>query len=493
MRLLTLIFLFFNQSIYGSFEMNENMRQSYFHIINLEFEKANMFIENEKLKNPKNGFITLHENYIDFLTIFITEDQNYFKSHEKYKNERLHLIEENDKKSPYYLYAKAEIILQWAFSRLKFEQYPTAIYELIKAYKLLEKNQVLFPDFTLNNKGLGLIHALLGAVPKDFHWLLDLAGFEGSLTLGVSELETVLNDTLFFMYEDEVLFFISFLQLKLGHDNLMSQNYLDKIGDRYQNNLLLSFAAARLAHSLGQNDYCLKILNERPKNSDVLKFYYLDYLEGMCYLYMLDLAKATQKIQYFLENFAGQNFIKSAYHKLALISFLEKNIIQQQIYFDRVLSYGKNLVEADKIALKQVKSNVGNHTILLRTGLLYDGGYYSLALSEIKKIKENRLDIFSTIHQIEYWYRMAQIKYKLNQDKEVAIKYYKKVLQLKRDKIFSNYYVPMSALQIALIYENKKNFHNAKLYFNKCLLMSDFDYERAIHQKAKLGLARISN
>ena len=95
----------------------------------------------------------------------------------------------------------------------------------------------------------------------------------------------------------------------------------------------------------------------------------------------------------------------------------------------------KNLVEADKIALKQVKSNVGKITILLRTGLLYDGGYYSLALLEIKKIKENQLDVFSRIQQIEYWYRMAQIKYKLNQDKEVAIKYYKKVLQL-REKIF---------------------------------------------------------
>ena len=79
MRLLTLIFLFFNQSIYGSFEMNENMRQSYSHIIKLEFEKANMFIEIEKLKTLKMDLLLYTKNYIDFLTIFITEDKKLFQ------------------------------------------------------------------------------------------------------------------------------------------------------------------------------------------------------------------------------------------------------------------------------------------------------------------------------------------------------------------------------------------------------------------------------
>ena len=33
----------------------------------------------------------------------------------------------------------------------------------------------------------------------------------------------------------------------------------------------------------------------------------------------------------------------------------------------------------------------------------------------------------------------------------------------------------------------------AAIYFEKCLSMSDFDYERGIHQKAKSGLVRISD
>jgi hypothetical protein len=74
---------------------------------------------------------------------------------------------------------KQRLVCNGLFSRLKFEQYPTAAYELVKAYKLLEENQKKFPDFTLNKKGLGLIHALLGAVPKEFNWILNLGGLKG--------------------------------------------------------------------------------------------------------------------------------------------------------------------------------------------------------------------------------------------------------------------------------------------------------------------------
>ena len=49
----------------------------------------------------------------------------------------------------------------------------------------------------------------------------------------------------------------------------------------------------------------------------------------------------------------------------------------------------------------------------------------------------------------------------------------------------------MSALQIALIYEQADDFKNAEIFFKKCLSMSGFDYERGIHQKAKAGLERI--
>ena len=489
MRKLTLVFLFFTQLAFASFEMNENMQQSYSHIINLEFEEATLILSSEQSQNPKNGFIILHKNYIDFLTILITEDLNYFESHEDLKDERLRLLDDNDKNSPYYLYSKAEVTLQWAFSRLKFEQYPTAAYELLKAYKLLKKNQESFPDFTLNNKGLGLIHALLGAVPKEFNWILDLAGFKGSFSLGIIELDIVLNDDRFVMYEDEILFLLSLLQINLGHNNVVCQKYLDRIGDGYQDNLFLNFAAARLSHNLGKNNYCLTVLKNRPDNSGSVKFYYLDYLQGMSYLYMLDLEKAHERFQYFLANFRGENYIKSANHKLAWIAFLQNDTVNTRTYFERVISDGNALIDEDKVALKDAKNNYITHPILLNTRLLYDGGYYSLALLELNQIEQVDHYFSLQINQAEYWYRLARIESKLGNDEKIIIERYKKVLEKAENN--SSYYAPMSALQIALIYESQDNIQQARSYFNKCLSMSGFNYERGIHQKAIAGLERL--
>ncbi|MEC9209299.1 MAG: hypothetical protein VX762_02610 [Bacteroidota bacterium] len=498
MRKLTLVFLFFSQLTFASFDMNKNMQKSYSYIINLEFEKANVLLAKEQSQNPKNGFILLHKNYIDFLTIFISEDFNYFESHEHFKDVRIGLLDDNDKESPYYLYSKAEVNLQWAFARLKFEQYPTAAYELVKAYKLLEKNQEIFPDFTLNNKGLGLIHTLLGVVPKEFHWILNFAGLKGSVALGLSELDAVLNDNSFVMYEDEVLFLLSFLQINLGNNDALCQKYLDRIGDGYEDNLLLNFSAARLAHNLGKNDYCLRVLNNKPNNSGIIKFYYLDYLQGLSYLYMLDYKNAEQKFEYFLANFRGVNYIKSANHKLAWIAFLQNNRKKQFTYLQRVISNGSTSIDEDKVALKDAQRNHIAQPVLLKARLLYDGGYYSLALLELNQIEGSGVQGYqgeqyfsSETNEIEYWYRLARVESKLNNSEKVIIAHYKKALE--KGENSSSYYAPMSALQIGLLYEKKNDSKQGTFYFNKCLSMSGFDYERGIHQKAKAGLDRISN
>ena len=207
MKKLTLLFLLlFSKFTFASFDMNENMQSSYTHIIALEFDAAKNNIAIEKATNPDNGFIHLHQNYIDFLTVIIGEDFVFFKNVEKQKAERIAILKENDKDSPYYLYSQAELHLQWAFSRLKFEDYISAAFEFVKAYYLLEKNEELYPNFTLNRKGLGLLHSLLGVVPDKYHWILNLSGLQGNVDLGFSELNMVLEDLEFKMYKTEVLF-----------------------------------------------------------------------------------------------------------------------------------------------------------------------------------------------------------------------------------------------------------------------------------------------
>ena len=480
-----IVLLLISSSTFASFDMNENMQNSYKDIMDLEFDAAKKHIAFEKKVNPDNGFIILHENYIDFLTILIGEDIQYFEDSEKLKSNRIDLLESNDKNSPYYLYSLAEVHLQWAFSRLKFEQYSTAAYEFIKAYNLLEENQKKFPDFTLNKKGLGLIHALLGAVPEQFHWILDLAGLQGGASLGLSEMDEVLNANTFKMYENEVLFLLSFLQINLNNNSELCQKYLNKIGEGYKENILLNFTAARLSHNLGQNDFCLKVLENRPSSESTFPFYYLDYLQGMSYMYKLDYDNAKQKFEYFINNFKEKNYIKSTYHKLAWITYLRGT---EDNYFNSVINEGNASIDEDKVALRDAERNYITHNRLLRARLLYDGGYYEDALLEISSFKVVGKN---SMYFDEYWYRSGRIKLELDYDDSEVINNFEKSYNI--GKSTANYYAPMSALQIGLIYETQNDFSKAESYFKRCLSMSGFDYERGIHQKAKAGISRISD
>ena len=212
-----LVFLLFILSclfVSASFQMNENMQNAYLSIIDLQFEKGQSFIDLEKKQNPKNGLIFLNENYKDFLALIIGEDRQLFDEIAANKNRRLYAIEKCDKTSPYYLYVKAEINLQWAFARLKFQEYFLAAYEIQKAYFLLKENKEKYPDFHLNKKGMGLLHCLIGSIPENYRWIVNSIGINGGIKQGLAELEELLllteQDERYKFYNTELLFLISF-------------------------------------------------------------------------------------------------------------------------------------------------------------------------------------------------------------------------------------------------------------------------------------------
>ena len=274
----------------------------------------------------------------------------------------------------------------------------------------------------------------------------------------------------------------------MTNDEIAYKQLLDEIGSEYSDNYLLNFAAARLLHALGENDLCIKVLENRPAAEGKFPFHYLDYLQGMSYLYTLNYDKSEMLFNRFLNDFKGNNYIKSAYHKLAWISFLQEKSDAKTGYLEKIKSEGKAFIDEDKVALKEAEKNHINSPRLLRARLLYDGGYYQKAHLELTS--ENEWSDYAEFFD-EYYYRLARIESKLKYlDAQVIIQYQKAISLGKKS---TNYYAPMSALQLGLIYEKQNKFKQAKIYFEKCLSLSDFDYERGIHQKAKVGLVRVTN
>ena len=467
------------------------MQKAYSHIINLEFDLGREYIEKEKKSNPENGLILLNENYIDFLTITIGEDKIYFEKWEYLKSERLQKLSKNDESSPYYLYSQAEINLQWAFSRLKFEEYFTAALELKSAYSLLKKNEQKFPEFDLNKKGLGVLYSLIGSIPDDCKWVVSLIGMEGGVNMGLSELDYLIEksktDSNLEIYNTELLFLSTTLHLQLTENKIKFQSLLDEIDEDYKSNLLLTFSAARLSQKLGTNKNTILILENKPKSDSYFQFSYLEYLMGMSKLYELD-KTAEEYFVKFLDETNGDNYIKSAYQKLAWISFfLGEN--KHENYYKKVISEGAVFLETDKQALKEAKMGVHPHPSLLKSRLLFDGGYYQKA--EEILIEINPSSFRNTINVIEYWYRLGRVSQSLERDDKTIISLFNESYNIGKNSTL--YYGAMSALQIAYVYLNAGNTIKAKEYFEKCLSMSDFDYEDGIKIKAKSALNNIDN
>jgi len=98
-------------------------------IFQLRLREAGRAIDEIKHSDPDNYVVYFLENYIDFFTLFIGENAADLKRLRNNKDVRLNKINKTDISSPYYLYCRAEINLQWALARLKFEEYTRAFFE----------------------------------------------------------------------------------------------------------------------------------------------------------------------------------------------------------------------------------------------------------------------------------------------------------------------------------------------------------------------------
>jgi hypothetical protein len=490
--ILLIVFIFSVKFCFADFDMNSNMRQAYSDIMTLDFDLAQKILTQEKVSNNQNGIIFLNENYIDFLTILIGEDVNYYNQSKSNKNKRLNALKKLNSNSPYYLYSQAEIYIQWAFARVKFKEYLLASYELQKAYKLLKRNKQLYPDFMLNKKSLGLLHVLIGSIPETYDWILNIVGVEGGVNKGFSELYDVLtyseNTDEYKIYNSEVLFLLSFLEMNMKNDKESCRLLLDKIKNCCLNNNLLVFCAARLSNKIGDNDNTIKILENRNFSKTQYHFYYLDYLYAMSKLYSLEYNDAKNYFLRFITLFKGTNYIKSAYHKLSLISLLQNDFDTIAHYQELVLVNGELLIDEDKQAENDVLKSKPINLQLLKSRLLFDGGYYKFALENLNNI------IFEDIEGnqdfcLEYYYRLARVSQKLEDDNVVEL--FSKVLNIKDES--SLYYHPMSALQIGVEYEKRGEQDRAVIFYKKTLSYSGFNYENGIKKSAKSAIDRILN
>ena len=471
------------------YEYSEDHKQAYEMILSLRLEEGVELINKIKREQPNDILIHHIENYVDFLTIFINEDKSDFKKREQNKDRRLSKIKSGNKNSPYYLFSQAEIHLQWALSRIKFEEYLKAALEVNKAIKLLELNQKEFPEFVSNKKSLSILHAIAGTIPDQYKGIVrTLSKLDGTIKQGLEEIDEVIlyaseND---YIFEKEALVIKAMILLHLKNEKENAWTFLNSTNLNPSTNPLVCYVFASTALQTGRNDEAIILLEHRKRSLKYFPMYYLDLMLGSAKLQRLD-HNANVYIVSYLNNFEGQNYIKDAHRKMAWYQLLINNDetnYKRQMQLCKVK--GEKIVDEDKSALKEALSQQIPNLHMLKARVLYDGGYYDKALQSLEELKDGH---FSAEERIEFFYRKGRILHAVGENGE-ALEAYQ--LCISKGASSHLYYACNAALQIGLIHEKLGDRDLAEKSFRHCLSLRPTEYRSGLHQKAKAGLKRIS-
>lgn len=239
--------------------------------------------------------------------------------------------------------------------------------------------------------------------------------------------------------------------------------------------------------SNGYNDKAIEILINRPRDKEFYPFFYLDYLTGLAKLQRLDKDAVSYLFSYVL-NFKGANYIKAGYQKIAWYYMVNNNPEKYQEYINKAIEYGKEIVDADKQAKREAEQNILPNYILLKSRLLFDGGYYKKAIIELT---ENlSIHDLSQKEILEQTYRIGRIYDEWGKT-NLAIPNYEKTIKEGYESEY--YYAANSALKLGMIYEKLGQDEKAISYYEQAMSMENKEYKNSIDQKAKAGINRVDN
>lgn len=458
--------------------------------MNLDLDKADKLLGKEQIEKPGNDLTAVYRINVFFLKAFISEEENSFEVLKRQCDLTLKHLDKTDDNffSPWHSYAKAEIMMQEAMVKVKFREYVSAAVEIRKAYRLIEKNKIRFPDFVLNKKLDALLEVIVGSVPREYQWLTEIAGMEGSAAVGTRELTdllTAVKGNQYYCYREEILFYLTTILTSFNSKDEALQNCLDELSTYNLQSPLMRYCSSSILIKLGRNEEAISLLKNPESYFNSFPFYFMYYKLALCKMRKLDFS-ATQDFLSFVNSYKGKNYIKSSYQKLSWIELLNNNSSGAEFYTAKCKLTGDALIDEDKEAQRDATSNQKINSILLKTRLLFDGGYYSKALAELSNKSIQNFPSYKD--QLEVTYRLARI-YEETNELEKAIDLYQKTINNGSSTTF--YFAANSALQLGMIYENKKDFLKSEEYYKKCLSMGTHEYQNSLDQKAKAGIDRL--
>jgi tetratricopeptide (TPR) repeat protein len=471
---------------YSSYYFNEELELAYNEIIQLKFSDANKRIAIEQQRDPHNGIAIYLRSLAESTALLFSEDPILYKQAKSSESAYIKLLEANNQSSsPYHKFCLAEIKLQWAFAKMKFNDEVSAAFSTKQALSLLNDNLKLHPTFVPTKKSLGLLNIVIGSIPDSHAWIASTLGYKGDITTGINMIQEVIDSKNIYLQEAWLIKIISEHYI-LNRDSKMES--IKQLYARYPTNILYGYLYASILSKHSNSTEALAIIEKTITNDAHLVLPYIDHLHGDLLLQHGKYSTSRFYFNRYISLFKGKNLIKDATYKLFLSYWLNDEDTEAIKYWNSVLTVGQTVYESDKYAQKIVEGNERPNKQLAKMRLYTDGGLYSKAF-EVFNLT-NLSDLTSKKDKIEYYYRTGRLYQKTNKQLE-SMEYYLKVISLSNESKNNYYFAPNSALQLGYIYAQGKNYTQARYYFNLAISYKHHEYENSIEQKAKLALTEI--
>ncbi len=463
--------------------LSQQQKKIYQQVIQLKVHQVRALAQQQLQQAPNSAVNLLLANYPDFFELCVQQDQRLYAALLGKQEARLEKLENMPQNSAWTSYATAEVGMQIAMCKLLFGNRLSAAWGFRNAYQQYRQNVQKYPDFIPNRKNLGVLQVLIGSVPDQYKWFLNIIGLKGSVQQGMQNLKLAATSENPFQQEAQLLYVV-LLHMTEQEQEPHALEKVTRLAKAQKDNLLTSFVAMHLLKKSKQGEAALQVYMNRPTGPGYLSFPYLHHMAADLYLYKGLYEKSVQENRLFLAQHQGRHYLKSAHFKLYLAYALDNHLPQAAWYLQQIQQVGIAEAEEDKYADRFAVNREPLVKPLMQARLHSDGGYYDQALQELQESKLNGTS--PPVIQAEYYYRKARI-YHGQELLQQAITNYEKTISLCKGTDL--YFAPNAALQLGYIYQQLKQPQQAKAHFQQALSFKNHAYKNSIDAKAKLALS----
>lgn len=487
--ILASIYIFSCSIVFGqySFQWDDRIQQINDAVTSMRIPEAKKWIQAERKLHPNNLCLDLLESHADLYELFFNENKDVFKKAYPMFSNRIEKFEKAPQNSPYRDYGLGVLYLSKAAVAIRFEKNMEAAWDFRKAYNYFKDNRKKYPNFTPDDVYFGLLTTLLGSVPNNYQWLLNIIGMPGDINGGIAMVHKYIHskESNNNIARNVAMLVYPYLVVIFEGNKNKALEFLDKGDYDFKRNHLHAYMATNLYLGNQQAKRSIETAEGIIKSDAYTDMPFWHFEKGFGYLNQLKFDQAENEFLQFVNQFKGNFYLKDAYEKLSWIAYLRGNQKKANEYRNQVLQRGSLVPDADRMAMRNAESGSWPHPLLLRARLLSDGGMFKESLDLFKGKSTDNFQV--TADKAEFVYRIAR-NHDLMGDKELAIKYYNSAIAF--GKYVRDYFAARSALQAALIYEEKKDYARASSYFKTALSMKDYPFKNSIDQKAKSGVYR---